>query len=85
MVLELLSQSVHGEKNDNFQHVNNSNSLGLEVLEIHPPSVLDLSQDTEYAAQAALWGIEVRRVLCCLLFYKIEKTISGNFDILNLI
>ncbi|GKC70367.1 UTP--glucose-1-phosphate uridylyltransferase 3, chloroplastic, partial [Tanacetum coccineum] len=58
MVLELLSQSVHGEKNDNFQHVNNSNSLGLDVLEIHPPSVLDLSQDTEYAAQAALWGIE---------------------------
>ncbi|GKE14161.1 UTP--glucose-1-phosphate uridylyltransferase 3, chloroplastic [Tanacetum coccineum] len=59
MVLELLSQSVHGEKNDNFQHVNsNSNSMGMEILEIHPPSVLDLSQDTEYAARAALWGIE---------------------------
>ncbi|XP_024970468.1 UTP--glucose-1-phosphate uridylyltransferase 3, chloroplastic isoform X2 [Cynara cardunculus var. scolymus] len=57
-ILEILSQSVHGEKNINFQHINNSNSMGCQLLEIHPPSVLDLSQDTEYAAQAALWGIE---------------------------
>lgn len=49
MVLELLSQNV-----------NKSNSMGGGFEEIHPPSVLDLSQDTEYAAQAALWGIEVR-------------------------
>lgn len=35
--------------------------MGLQFLEIHPPSVLDLSQDKEYAAQAALWGIEVSR------------------------
>lgn len=30
-----------------------------QILEIHPPNVLDLSEDTEYASQAALWGIEV--------------------------
>nr|XP_043631343.1 UTP--glucose-1-phosphate uridylyltransferase 3, chloroplastic isoform X2 [Erigeron canadensis] len=58
MVLELLHQSVHGEKDIKFQLVNNSNSMGTPLLEIHPPSVLDLSQDAEYAAQAALWGIE---------------------------
>ncbi|KAL4576122.1 hypothetical protein LXL04_012211 [Taraxacum kok-saghyz] len=58
MVLELLSQSTHGEKNTNFQHINNSNSIGCQLLEIHPPNVLDLSQDTEFAAQAALWGVE---------------------------
>ncbi|KAK9050678.1 hypothetical protein SSX86_030351 [Deinandra increscens subsp. villosa] len=56
-VLEILSQS-HGEKNTNFQNIDSSNSVGLQFVEIHPPSVLDLSQDTEYAAQAALWGIE---------------------------
>lgn len=60
MVLELLSESAHAEKNINFQHINNSNSIGCQLLEIHPPNVLDLSQDTEYAAQAALWGVEVR-------------------------
>ncbi|XP_023732093.1 UTP--glucose-1-phosphate uridylyltransferase 3, chloroplastic [Lactuca sativa] len=58
MVLELLSESAHAEKNINFQHINNSNSIGCQLLEIHPPNVLDLSQDTEYAAQAALWGVE---------------------------
>ncbi|MFS7958244.1 putative UTP--glucose-1-phosphate uridylyltransferase [Helianthus anomalus] len=57
-VLELLSQSPHGEQNANFQNVDNSNSTGMQFVEIHPPSVLDLSQDTEYAAHAALWGIE---------------------------
>lgn len=30
-----------------------------QIIEIHPPNVLDLSEDTEYAFQAALWGIEV--------------------------
>ncbi|KAI3809160.1 hypothetical protein L1987_25130 [Smallanthus sonchifolius] len=57
-VLAILSQSAHGEKNTNFQNIDNSNSMGLQFVEIHPPRVLDLSQDTEYAAQAALWGIE---------------------------
>lgn len=36
-----------------------TNSTEYQYLEIHPPTVLDLSQDTEYASQAALWGIEV--------------------------
>ncbi|KAD5962118.1 hypothetical protein E3N88_13591 [Mikania micrantha] len=57
-VLEILSQSAHEEKNTNFQNIDNTNSMGLQFVKIHPPSVLDLSLDTEYAAQAALWGIE---------------------------
>ncbi|KAH9767201.1 UTP--glucose-1-phosphate uridylyltransferase 3 [Citrus sinensis] len=32
--------------------------MECQFLEIHVPSGLDLSQNTEYAAQAALWGIE---------------------------
>lgn len=53
MVLELLAQSTHQGQAVNWsQHRHN-------IIEIHPPNVLDLSQDTEYASQAALWGIEV--------------------------
>ncbi|KAL8210763.1 hypothetical protein R6Q57_005200 [Mikania cordata] len=57
-VLEILSQYAHEEKNTNFKNIDNTNSMGLQFVKIHPPSVLDLSLDTEYAAQAALWGIE---------------------------
>lgn len=34
-------------------------SMKRQIQEIHVPSVLDLSQNTDYASQAALWGIEV--------------------------
>lgn len=35
-----------------------------QFLEIHAPKGLDLSKNTEYASQAALWGIEV----CIIIF-----------------
>lgn len=58
MVLELLLQSTYAEQGLNFTH-RKSNSMEPQIIEIHPPNVLDLSEDTEYAFQAALWGIEV--------------------------
>lgn len=58
MVLELLAQSSF-----ETQSINNSNhlheSMECQFLEIHPPIGCDLSSNTEYASQAALWGIEV--------------------------
>lgn len=56
-VLELLAQSKFERKTTKSQHVHES--MECQFLEIHVPSGLDLSQNTEYAAQAALWGIEV--------------------------
>lgn len=57
MVLELLAQSTYEGQSLNFsRHV--PKSTESQILEIHPPNVLDLSEDTEYASQAALWGIE---------------------------
>lgn len=53
MVLELLARSTQEGKTINwFPSTHN-------FIEIHPPNALDLSQDTDYASQAALWGIEV--------------------------
>lgn len=56
MVLELLAQSTF-ERQSLSHHSNKS--LKREIIEIHPPHALDLSQDLEYASQAAIWGIEV--------------------------
>ncbi|KAL3523999.1 hypothetical protein ACH5RR_016833 [Cinchona calisaya] len=57
MVLELLAQSTYEGLAVNWsQH--NPKSLQCQFIEIHPPYVLDLAKDTEYASQAALWGIE---------------------------
>lgn len=62
-VLELLAQSTcEGHTGNWSKHLNES--MGCQLLEIHPPRVLDLSEDTEYASQAALWGIEVCVWLC---------------------
>ncbi|GFY82086.1 UDP-glucose pyrophosphorylase 3 [Actinidia rufa] len=56
-VLELLAQSAYeGQTINGSQSINES--MQCQFFEIHPPSVLDLSQDTEYASQAALWGIQ---------------------------
>ncbi|KAL7108918.1 hypothetical protein ACP275_06G143000 [Erythranthe tilingii] len=56
-VLELLAQSSHEEQTINWsQQINKL--LKCQIVEIHPPSVLHLSEDSEYASQAALWGIE---------------------------
>lgn len=58
MVLELLAQSsLEMQTAHQAQHVHES--MECQFLEIHPPTGCDLSQDTEYASQAALWGIEV--------------------------
>ncbi|XP_017984691.1 PREDICTED: UTP--glucose-1-phosphate uridylyltransferase 3, chloroplastic [Theobroma cacao] len=57
MVLELLSRSSHEMQTTNHsQHVHES--MEYQFLEIHVPTGCDLSQNTEYASQAALWGIE---------------------------
>lgn len=56
-VLELLVQSTYERQTINWSQSINE-SMECQFLEIHSPSVLDLSQDTEYASQAALWGIE---------------------------
>ncbi|KAK2982498.1 hypothetical protein RJ640_026341 [Escallonia rubra] len=55
--LELLVQSTYKEQAVNWSQPI-SKSMECQFLEIHPPNARDLSQDTEYASQAALWGIE---------------------------
>ncbi|KAJ0044774.1 hypothetical protein Pint_06554 [Pistacia integerrima] len=56
-VLELLAQSKFEEQTmGRIQHINES--MECQFLEVHVPSGLDLSQNTEYASQAALWGIK---------------------------
>lgn len=57
MVLELLHQSTKRHNTNRSYLV--EESLGCQYLEMHTPSVLDLTQEKEYASQAALWGIEV--------------------------
>lgn len=61
MVLELLHQS-NKKHNSNRSHFVEE-SLGCQYLEMHTPSVLDLTKEKEYASQAALWGIEVSIML----------------------
>ncbi|KAF3433372.1 hypothetical protein FNV43_RR24474 [Rhamnella rubrinervis] len=56
-VLELLSQRISGSHYTNrSKHIREM--MDCQVLEIHAPSGLNLCQNTEYASQAALWGIE---------------------------
>lgn len=57
-MLELLSQSSNDGQHFNWSQPMNR-SLRRQLIEIHPPSVLDLSEDKEYASTAALWGLEV--------------------------
>ncbi|KAL0341249.1 UNVERIFIED_CONTAM: UTP--glucose-1-phosphate uridylyltransferase 3, chloroplastic [Sesamum radiatum] len=61
-VLELLAQSTNEGQTINWSEQANM-LLKCQFVEIHPPSVLDLSEDIEYASQAALWGIEGLPVL----------------------
>ncbi|GAB4827621.1 UTP--glucose-1-phosphate uridylyltransferase 3, chloroplastic [Ancistrocladus abbreviatus] len=55
-VLELLAGSISGEIMNRSRNINEP--LKWQFLEIHSPNGFDLSQNTEYASQAALWGIE---------------------------
>ncbi|XVF24165.1 hypothetical protein REPUB_Repub13aG0103800 [Reevesia pubescens] len=57
MVLELLAESsLEMQTTNQSQRVHES--MECLFLEIHPPTGCDLSQNPEYASQAALWGIE---------------------------
>lgn len=62
-VLELLAES-NQEGHTTHWNGQTAKSLKCQFVEIHPPSVLDLSEDTEYASEAALWGIEVSSWTC---------------------
>ncbi|XP_040999798.1 UTP--glucose-1-phosphate uridylyltransferase 3, chloroplastic isoform X1 [Juglans microcarpa x Juglans regia] len=55
-VLELLARSCKRQATNWSQ--TRTESKECQFLEIHAPSGLDLSQSTEYASQAAIWGIE---------------------------
>ncbi|KMS99348.1 hypothetical protein BVRB_2g045760 [Beta vulgaris subsp. vulgaris] len=55
-VLELLAESVHGKNMNSSQHM--KESMKCQFVEIHSPNGVDLRKDTEYASQAAMWGIE---------------------------
>ncbi|KNA24035.1 hypothetical protein SOVF_019800 [Spinacia oleracea] len=55
-VLELLAESVTGKTMNSSQHM--KESMNCQFVEIHSPQGVDLSKNTEYASQAAMWGIE---------------------------
>ncbi|XP_021732516.1 UTP--glucose-1-phosphate uridylyltransferase 3, chloroplastic-like [Chenopodium quinoa] len=55
-VLELLAESVTGQTMNSSQHM--KESMKCQFVEIHSPKGVDLSRNTEYASQAAIWGIE---------------------------
>uniref|UniRef100_A0A7N0RJU5 UGP3-like C-terminal hexapeptide repeats domain-containing protein n=1 Tax=Kalanchoe fedtschenkoi TaxID=63787 RepID=A0A7N0RJU5_KALFE len=57
MVLKLLSQSSFDKLSEHWsQNVNET--MQRKIMEIYPPTGLDLSQNKEYAFEAALWGVE---------------------------
>lgn len=59
VALELLEKSAtYAGEITNFPPHSNVRLTETQFLEIHPPRVLDLSEDAEYASQAALWGLE---------------------------
>ncbi|KAF6164905.1 hypothetical protein GIB67_017108 [Kingdonia uniflora] len=57
MVLELLIPSKSRNQSKNIVTLLDE-SMKSQIVEIHVPKGLDLSNNTEYASQAALWGIE---------------------------
>lgn len=57
MVLELIVQQLVDRKNTNWSQHMHEVKEG-QILGIDAPTGLDLSESTEYASQAALWGIE---------------------------
>ncbi|KAJ7959622.1 UTP--glucose-1-phosphate uridylyltransferase 3 chloroplastic [Quillaja saponaria] len=56
-VLELLAESTFERQSTNWSQ-NIHETKECQFLEIQAPSGLDLSENTEYASQAAIWGIE---------------------------
>lgn len=57
MVLELVTQSTFERHTANGSHHLNE-AMKCQFLEIHSPNGLDLSQNTEYSSEAAMWGIQ---------------------------
>ena len=57
-VLELLASSKPERYSKNWSG-QMKQAMDCEFLKIHAPNGPDLSQNIEYASQAALWGIEV--------------------------
>lgn len=57
--------------------------MECQYLEIHAPSGLNLSQNTEYASQAALWGIEVSTLIYHSFNMKDVPQIVLNYTILS--
>ncbi|XP_061376575.1 UTP--glucose-1-phosphate uridylyltransferase 3, chloroplastic [Gastrolobium bilobum] len=56
-ILELLAENFFESQNVNLsQHMHEVKQC--QIMGIDPPNGLDLSESTEYASQAALWGIE---------------------------
>lgn len=62
VVLELLSPSKLERQTADWSSLVDE-SMKCQFEEIHAPSGLDLSKNTEFASQAALWGIEVSSCL----------------------
>ena len=58
--------------------------MECQFLEIHAPRGYDLSQNTDYASQAALWGIEVGTLLYISLKMKYYPLVGLNSGILLL-
>lgn len=56
-VLELLVEESFERQNINWSH-HRHDLKESQILGINAPNGLNLSEDTEYASQAALWGIE---------------------------
>lgn len=56
-VLELLVQKLFEMQNISWAHQRHD-VKECQILGINAPNGLNLSEDTEYASQAALWGIE---------------------------
>lgn len=57
-MLELLAQKSFERQNINGSQRRHG-VKECQILGIDAPKGLDLSENTEYASQAALWGIEV--------------------------
>jgi hypothetical protein len=65
MALELISASK--SKDSKHRHTQDKS------VHFHVPTGVNLSEDTEYASQAALWGIEVIPNAALTTIYDLRK------------
>lgn len=71
-MLELLVQKTCEKQNINWSQCINEVEE-CQFLEIHAPSGIDLSENTEYASQAAIWGIEVGKIIYLIHILSIDS------------